>query len=52
MIHDHTFFPEETEFLFTNHGAVQFVDEQGNTTSVLDWEVIQSLANVASVRAA
>jgi anti-sigma factor ChrR (cupin superfamily) len=52
VIHDHTFFPEETEFLFTNHGAVQFVDEKGNTTSVLDWEVIQSLARTASARAA
>ncbi|HKC51416.1 MAG TPA: 2,4'-dihydroxyacetophenone dioxygenase family protein [Myxococcota bacterium] len=52
VIHDHTFFPEETEFLFTNHGAVQFVDEQGNTTAVLDWEAIQSLAQIASARAA
>ncbi len=53
VIHDHTYFPEDTEFLFTNHGAVQFVDEQGNTTSVLDWEVIQSLAQqAAAARAA
>jgi acetylacetone-cleaving enzyme len=52
VIHDHTYFPEESEFLFTNHGAVQFVDEQGNTTGVLDWEAIQSLAQVASARAA
>lgn len=53
VIHDHTYFPEPTEFLFTNHGAVQFVDEQGNTTMVLDWEVVQALAaKAASARAA
>jgi hypothetical protein len=52
VIHDHTYFPEPSEFLFTNHGAVQFVDEQGNTTMVLDWEVIQSIAKNASARAA
>lgn len=52
VIHDHTYFPEESEFLFTNHGAVQFIDEAGNTTSVLDWEVIQTVAQSASARAA
>ena len=52
VIHDFIHFPEETELLFTNHGAVQFLDEQGNTTSVLDWEAIQSVAQAASARAA
>jgi anti-sigma factor ChrR (cupin superfamily) len=50
VIHDHTYFPEESDFLFTNHGAVQFIDEQGNTTSVLDWEVIQSVGEAAGAR--
>ena len=50
VIHDHTPFPEETEFLFTNHGAVQF-RRAGNTTGV-STEVIQSLAQTANVRAA
>ena len=53
VIHDHTYFPEASEFLFTNHGAVQFVDEAGNTTAVLDWEAVQAMAEAAaSARAA
>jgi quercetin dioxygenase-like cupin family protein len=52
IIHDHTEFPEASEFLFTNHGAVVFVDEENNPTSVLDWEVIQSAVRQAAARAA
>jgi hypothetical protein len=44
VIHDSTFFPEPSEFIFTNHGAVQFLDENDKTSFVLDWEVIQGMA--------
>ena len=47
VIHDSTFFPEPTEMLFTNHGAVQFLDEHDNTAFVLDWEAIQRMAAAA-----
>jgi anti-sigma factor ChrR (cupin superfamily) len=47
VIHDFTHFPEPTEFIFTNHGAVQFLDEHDKTVSVLDWEVIQAIAAAA-----
>jgi anti-sigma factor ChrR (cupin superfamily) len=44
IVHDNTYFPEQTELFFTNHGAVLFMDEQDQTTLVLDWEAIQKLA--------
>ena len=44
VIHDSTFFPEPSEFIFTNLGAVQFLDENDKTSFVLDWEVIQGMA--------
>jgi len=44
VIHDATSFPEETEFYFTNFGPIAFLDDQGNTTSVLDWQVLAALA--------
>lgn len=44
VLHDQTHFPEETELLFTNHGAVLFLDENDKTTFVLDWEAVQSIA--------
>ncbi len=52
IVHDLTYFPEPTEFLFTNHGAVVFTDEENRPTSVLDWEVIQSVVQQAAARAA
>lgn len=44
VIHDLTRFPQATEFLFTNHGAVVFLDANDEVSSVLDWEAIQALA--------
>lgn len=52
IVHDHTVFPEPTEMLFTNHGAVVFVDDQDKPVSVLDWEVVQTVCRPAAVRAA
>ena len=47
VIHDSTCFPVPTELLFTNHGAVQFLDENDQTVFVLDWEAIQRLGSAA-----
>jgi anti-sigma factor ChrR (cupin superfamily) len=52
IVHDYTYFPEPTEFLFTNHGAVVFIDDEDRPTNVLDWEVIQSVVQQAAARAA
>ena len=47
VIHDSTCFPEPSEFIVTNHGAVQFLDEDDTTVFVLDWEAIAALAAAA-----
>jgi len=44
VVHDSTCFVEETEFFFTNHGPIAFIDADGNTTAVLDWHDILALA--------
>jgi len=44
IVHDSTCFVEETEFFFTNHGPIAFIDSSGRTTSVLDWSDIEALA--------
>jgi hypothetical protein len=43
IIHDSTLFTTETVFYFTNHGPVQFMDEQDNTVFVLDWKALLDL---------
>jgi quercetin dioxygenase-like cupin family protein len=52
IVHDHTEFPEPTEMLFTNHGAVVFIDDNDQPTSVLDWEVVQQVCAKVAARAA
>jgi anti-sigma factor ChrR (cupin superfamily) len=47
VTHDHTAFPEYTELLFTNYGPVAFLDEAGKVTSVLDYKVLETLAQGA-----
>lgn len=42
IVHEHTFFPEATEYLFINHGPLQYFDGDGNTTMVLDWLGVQA----------
>lgn len=44
VVHDSTRFVETTEFFFTNHGPIAFVDADGKTLSVLDWRDVASLA--------
>lgn len=42
IVHEHTSFPEATEYLFINHGPLQYLDGDGNTVMVLDWLGIQA----------
>lgn len=44
-IHDETNFPEYTELYFTNFGAVVFLDENDEVTSILDHNVLSDLAS-------
>jgi anti-sigma factor ChrR (cupin superfamily) len=44
VIHDMTSFPEYTELLFTNYGAVMFLNEDDSIRSVLDHELIQKMS--------
>lgn len=47
-IHERTEFREYTELLFTNYGAVVFLDEQGAVTSILDQATLKALAQQAA----
>ena len=43
IVHDLTEFPLKTVFVFTNHGAVNFIDEAGKTVFILDWQAVLKL---------
>ena len=43
-VHEETKFPEYSELYFSNHGAVVFLDEDDNVTSILDHAAITQLA--------
>ena len=43
-VHEETKFPEYSELFFSNHGAVVFLDEDDNVTSILDHGAITQLA--------
>ncbi len=43
VIHDNTFFPEDTLLLFTNHGPVVFIDDDDEVTGILNHEVLAAL---------
>jgi anti-sigma factor ChrR (cupin superfamily) len=43
IIHDYTVFPVKTVLLFTNHGAVNFIDDDNKTIGILDWQEILRL---------
>ena len=40
MIHDHTEAVIDSEFLFTNHGPLVFIDDDDNVVGVLDWQAV------------
>lgn len=43
VIHDSTYFAEDTIYFFTNHGPVKFIDDDDNTLAVIDWRTIRAL---------
>lgn len=45
IIHDHTSFPEYTELYFTNYGAVAFLGENDQITSILDHKFLQDIVD-------
>ncbi|TVO64774.1 2,4'-dihydroxyacetophenone dioxygenase family protein [Denitromonas ohlonensis] len=49
IIHEQTYFPEPCEYLFINHGPLQYLDAEGNTAMVLDWMGVQAKWDEAPV---
>ncbi len=49
IVHEKTYFPEPTEYLFINHGPLQYLDDEGNTAMVLDWMGVQAKWESAEV---
>ena len=47
VLHDETFFPEESELYFTNHGAIQFLTPELDPDFVLDFAMLESLSQSA-----
>jgi hypothetical protein len=43
VIHEKTYFPELTEYLFISHGPIQHFDDDGNILMVLDSQAIEAL---------
>ena len=41
IIHEKTCFPEPCEYLFINHGPLQYLNDDGGTLFVLDWMGVQ-----------
>lgn len=48
VLHDETFFPEETELYFTNYGAIQFLTPELEPDFVLDFAMLEQLAQSAA----
>ena len=44
VIHDSTEFPEVSVLMFTNHGPIQFLDDNDNTTAILDVQQIEVMS--------
>ncbi len=47
MVHHATYFPVETAYLFIHRGPIEYLNEDGNPTGVMDWRGIQALWNEA-----
>ncbi|MEQ8232689.1 MAG: hypothetical protein RKL32_13340, partial [Gammaproteobacteria bacterium] len=52
VLHDETFFPEDSELYFTNYGAIQFLTPELEPDFVLDFALLQELASTARKAAA
>ncbi len=48
VIHDKTYFPEDTLLLFTNHGAVAFLDSEDGVDSILNHETLLAMGSTAT----
>jgi hypothetical protein len=49
IIHEKTYFPEPTEYLFISHGPFQYLDVEGNTSGIIDWLLIQEKWDSAEI---
>lgn len=47
VLHDSTYFPEDTVLYFTNNGAIQFLTEDMQPDFVLDYEMLEQLSDKA-----
>ena len=48
VLHDETFFPEQSELYFTNHGAIQFLTPDLKPDFVLDYALLEQLSRAAN----
>lgn len=48
VLHDETFFPEDSELYFTNYGAIQFLTPELEPDFVLDFAMLEQLAQSAA----
>jgi acetylacetone-cleaving enzyme len=46
-LHGETFFPVETVYLFTHHGPIEYLNDDGNAPSMMDWRGIKALWDAA-----
>lgn len=51
VFHESTRFTEDTELLFTNHGPVAFVNDDGSVAMMLDWKFFADKALEAAAPA-
>ncbi|MGR8921819.1 MAG: 2,4'-dihydroxyacetophenone dioxygenase family protein [Gammaproteobacteria bacterium] len=47
VLHDETFFPEDSELYFTNFGAIQFLTEDLKPDFVLDYAMLEEMSRTA-----
>ena len=48
VLHDETYFAEDTELYFTNHGAIQFLTDDLEPDFVLDYAMLEELNKKAA----
>lgn len=45
VIHDETYFPEETVVFFSNDGPLKFLDDDDNILFICDWRAVRDAGN-------
>src|SRR5262249_5575742 len=43
VIHDSTYFPEDTIYFFTNYGPIKILGDDNNILAVVDWRTVRAL---------